>query len=846
MASPFRMFRRHQKFWMAVLTVGAMIAFVFLGQAGLIDSFSRSGGKNPLRVRTTKFGNLTYWQLQTKVQNRRRLNGFATDVAKAVYQSGGKTAVVGGLLRMTHLPSNQDELEKATVDTWLMAQEAQRVGQVLSDDDVRTYLNALTDGRIPVEELGQFFRGREMTDKGLFILLKEALAAERYEQLMHVSLEAFPPAVLWDYFCRLNRRATAEVAAVPVAQYTGKVPTPTNEEVEEFFEKYKNRYPHAASPEPGFRVPKRIAVQYFAVNLEKFADPKAITDAEIDKEYEAHKEDYDRDEKRLTIDAELKKAVTELKKANAELTEQQKKAAGKKSEPEKKTDAGKKTEPEKKSEPEKKADTGKKTDAGKKAEPEKKPVTGGAAAQSETPKAAAKAGQPPTEAKSKKGPEEKSPAATKSPDKTSSLGVSLFRLVALADEKKPADGKQAPEGKKAAEEKKAAEGKKPAAEKKPAETTKKAVELLEPVTPERPVSPEEAKAAKEAAEAKAAKAAKAAEAKAAKEAEEARMKRIKEAVRKRLALGKAWEKIDTIFVGLEDLMNEYQRRKVRYDNPGPRTVEHVPPAPLDFAALAKKYGLTSGQTKLLSDAEISPYDVANSMIENRTLFREYAYQTLVTLKPTRSADRTSRYLFWIADETEARIPKLDDPGVRAEVIKEWKMVQAREIARKAAEKLAAEARRAGKPLKTVLADFHVTKTDSFSWMTYGSVPADASMSPPKLSEVEGVDMPGEAFMRTVFGLKKGEIGVAMNQPQTVAYVVKVIEFAPPPRLLMDLFETTSPERYLDVARPDLREVFLAQRKEFRAAAGLKWEPRPKAETPEGTPAPPPPEPDEDD
>ena len=57
-------------------------------------------------------------------------------------------------------------------------------------------------------------------------------------------------------------------------------------------------------------------------------------------------------------------------------------------------------------------------------------------------------------------------------------------------------------------------------------------------------------------------------------------------------------------------------------------------------------------------------------------------------------------------------------------------------------------------------------------MTYGSVPADASASPPKLSEVEGVDMPGEAFMRTVFGLKQDGIGVAINTPQTVAYVVR--------------------------------------------------------------------------
>ena len=109
-----------------------------------------------MRVSTTKFGNLTLWQLQNKVQNRRRLNGFALDVRKAVYQSGGKTAVADGLLRMTYLPSNQDDLERAVVDTWLMAQEAQRVGQVVSDDDVRTYLNALTDGRIPVEDSASF------------------------------------------------------------------------------------------------------------------------------------------------------------------------------------------------------------------------------------------------------------------------------------------------------------------------------------------------------------------------------------------------------------------------------------------------------------------------------------------------------------------------------------------------------------------------------------------------------------------------------------------------------------------------------------------------------------------
>ena len=40
-------------------------------------------------------------------------------------------------------------------------------------------------------------------------------------------------------------------------------------------------------------MPKRIALQFFVADLDKVADPKAITDAEIDKEYDANKEYYE-------------------------------------------------------------------------------------------------------------------------------------------------------------------------------------------------------------------------------------------------------------------------------------------------------------------------------------------------------------------------------------------------------------------------------------------------------------------------------------------------------------------------------------------------------------------------
>ena len=65
MASPFKFFRRHQKVMIAVLGIGAIIAFVFLDPR-IMDTLVHllgGGAKQQVPVRTTKFGNLTESQL---------------------------------------------------------------------------------------------------------------------------------------------------------------------------------------------------------------------------------------------------------------------------------------------------------------------------------------------------------------------------------------------------------------------------------------------------------------------------------------------------------------------------------------------------------------------------------------------------------------------------------------------------------------------------------------------------------------------------------------------------------------------------------------------------------------
>ena len=392
---------------------------------------------------------------------------------------------------------------------------------------------------------------------------------------------------------------------------------------------------------------------------------------------------------------------------------------------------------------------------------------------------------------------------------------SPFRLVAYSEDKKPANGEKDEKKKDA---KKSADGKKPAVtpEPTPAAPVKRTVpKEFEPpiITPGGPIiTPAISAESKEPKPA---------------ERKEGPSPRIKDLIRKTLAEMKAIKKIETTFKALEEEMRESRTDK-------DSTVS------LDFQALAKKNGLKLRTTKLLSALEMWDYNIGKSLI-GRVPFTDYAYHTLVTYRPTESSEPKTKnyYLFWMVDETKDRIPSLDERGVRAEVVEAWKMVHARKDTEAAAEKLADEASRSGKSLKTFFAgrrDIHVAETAPFSWMT---VPTE---EPPMLSKVKGVEMPGPEFMQKVFTLKEGEIGVAMNGPQTVAYVIRVVKFDPRIGLLMNWFPTAPPKEYLPICAEDRAKLFQAWEKGFEASAGLEVN-LPKEPAKASAPAAPPEEPD---
>jgi hypothetical protein len=257
------------------------------------------------------------------------------------------------------------------------------------------------------------------------------------------------------------------------------------------------------------------------------------------------------------------------------------------------------------------------------------------------------------------------------------------------------------------------------------------------------------------------------------------------------------------------------------------------PAPLDFAKLAEGKDVRAGELTGVTALEAAKADIGKSfrIMPNQRLrmpstvpFVDFAYSaTVPTHKPETVYDNdNSAFLFWKTQEEKAFVPPLDQ--IQKQVVQAWKMIKARDLAKKRAEEFAAQAR----ALKTPLAELFgkqeqlkVAEIGPFSWLTLGNVPQDGG-GLPRMSEVDGVDRPGEAFMKAVFALEPGGVGVAPNEPQDLMYVIRVADFAPPMDELRAAFAREAPNRYLAAAVDDQRAIYLAWLSDLNKEAGVHW------------------------
>lgn len=335
MASPFRVFRKHQKTLLVVAGVILMFVFV-LGDSlmGLIGRTAGGGGNpsdSPRAVAVSwDGGELTNAELRMLVYKRMLVNHFVQQVEALGQQ---RTFDAGADLRPLRVgrvvgPDQPSEgVERSVVRMKLFADAARAAGMRLSDDQVVHYLEELGRGRVSGDDMRYLLSQINVQNRTAPITLvldalREELLAQNYLAGYQFALETVLPEDRWRDWCRVNDRIVVEAAAIPVETFLIDVPEPTEEEVVAFFERYKERVPRPdrvvgtelPSPWPGFAVPRKIDVQYVQANFDQFVDKleDQITEDQIKEYYEENKDLYFvRADSGLTDDTEDQEANEE-------------------------------------------------------------------------------------------------------------------------------------------------------------------------------------------------------------------------------------------------------------------------------------------------------------------------------------------------------------------------------------------------------------------------------------------------------------------------------------------------------------------------------------------------------
>jgi hypothetical protein len=868
MASPFRTFRKNQKLWMAAITIMAIIAFVFMGNP--MQNVGRGGGSQPPVIRT-KFGNLTQPQVTNLRGQRVMLERFLKMLAAQFGENRQAAANVKALQNLLG-----GDTEQTAIDRWVYARTAESMGIVVDDRTVNDFLSLISAGLPnPQGVISGLLRddGQGMNQAMLIDIMRQQLLALRLLQIGHQYDDwagaSATPGERWDYFKRFNQQASVEVAVLTPENSIKDVKDPSADDLKQFFEQHKEVEPSPDSPNPGFRVPRMLNLEYLEADLDKYEG--LISEDEITHEYKKDPKKYTRDEEAFKEEYEKEKA--------ARAKEEKEEAAEKKSE--KKPEAGK-NEPKPETKKNETQPEAKKSDAKPEAKSEgKAPATPVTKPESSPAKPATKPDvNPPAKPDAGKTPEPAKPAttatkpaatATKPAGNSSFRPASPFRLVAYATDK-PADSSSAPavaalkkdtaappalkaDEKKVVDAAKPAETAKPPAATKPAEA-KKTDGAAKPAEAKK-TNPEKPAATKPAVEAgkkdsTAAKEAPKKETKPIKTAEQ----RLRDMIRKELARKKFNENMEKI----KSLLEDYRSELLSYQEAVKASPDAPKPTATDFAAIAKQYHMVAGRTGLVSKRQLAATDLGKSVQANAetmqtiriidAIFGSTAlYKVEIAFSSPYTTTRNVDYIFWKTDDQPGGVPKWEDAGMEAKVRHEWKLVQARDLALKAAEALKNEAAAGGKAVKSLKElvgkkkGFEVVDPPKFTWMTLSLL----TEMRPKISEVGDLKHIGADFMEKVFSLSPEQVAVATNVPKSEIYVVRMVSQTPF-KDLWDKFTAEDTAREYDyVLRFDIgREVSQAWHAEVMKNAGYKKEEKKQtdhqsAPSPEGPEGPPPPE-----
>ena len=311
--------------------------------------------------------------------------------------------------------------------------------------------------------------------------------------------------------------------------------------------------------------------------------------------------------------------------------------------------------------------------------------------------------------------------------------------------------------------------------------------------------------------------------------------KVRDDIVKRLTDEAVDKRISAIFDAVKTDIAKYGESlalwQVAGDGAGPA------PAPPDVKKIAAAQGLEGGTSDLLNATQAvaaggigGSFELAASrelgMRQQRWIDTIFGGGAQMLQAVTSRDIDGNRYVSWKTEDQPEFTPSFQ--SAREDVLRAWRIVEARPLARKAAEELVAEAKE-GTTLEAVAASrggLEVEKVGPFNWLTRGTAPFGSA---PELSQPDGLSMPGEELMQAVFALEPGESTVAFNEPQTVCYAIRLGSFEPDEAQLKELFIAAAkdPRRLAAVAEDDTRQVYDRWLESIEKKHAVSWKREPR-------------------
>jgi len=711
MASPFHIFRKNQKIFMALAAIMAIFVFVFADMVTSQLQKANSGGQGSpsATVVTWDGGSLTGRELEILGQRRYFINNFLRELytqgARAILDEGG-TPLDPSVPSFVFRQENADprEVMLGTITTRILAKIAADAGMTVSDEMINHYLKEFGLRKVTDPEIAQILQKTSRADvshaeKQLFAGLRELLLRNYYMRSYASATQSVTPEQRWDDWQQINRRIALEAAVIPTEKFLSEVPEPTDAQLRELYDEFKDQIgnlPQAVagvqltSPDPGFREPRRVRLQFLLGDVNEWTEKllDTVTDEEISDYYERNKRtqfvkvDLFASESATSEETETTEEITE------ETTEETKKEDTEPAEPE---DEGKDEESEK--------------------ETDEKPAT----------------------------------------DESSSTGrVSPFRLAALQEESAEEAPTEKAEAEEAEEEATPAENE-PAEEETPETTDAPADEdeVENEGEDEEPVEYEPLENVRD----------------------EIRrqLANDKAVVELDRVMGRVYAELQSEYnrYGGELILAKSEDREAPAP---PAKLANLDGAATELGLIREETALLSYpelQETFLGKAT----DTQTSRIP--VAYAAFVKSQMELHEPFLAQDLDGHwYLAVKVEDIESSVPPLEE--VRDRVAAAWNQREAAKLALERSEALAQEAEKSGETLAGFFADkqFEVITTDLFSRLTFGTTPMEMRRGA-RLGEAPPLASIDLAFMDQAFDLEAEQVTAALNHDQTNAYVIRL-------------------------------------------------------------------------